>query len=235
MQNNLISLLYLFLVITSCNQSKKHTVNVKNEQMLYLEEINNRLPRMVTTDDYWLIYRQGSIDFSSGVTVLCLPKNTTGKQFINCKYYSLNFNPLDYSINNNAEPEIIGHSFSLKNHFWDKHFDVKRLSKYHKSDLVNYIKKRENENLSGEGHCNNYFYISSGTDSVYILDSKSTELEKSFFKSLYRQISPSEYYQSFSLDNTCEKQWNLYLRLRQSKDLDTFDFKITYDIKGGYW
>jgi len=229
---------FFFLAILfaiACCKVKQPRGKKSMQEYNFLENEFKYLPKMINQKDYLFICRSGSINFSSNSTILCIPKVELNNKFINCYYFSLNIKSTGNTEENESNPEIFGHNFVLKNHFINQEICLQNLKKYANNEVEKYIQKKLIEGSLKEDNCSNIYYITENQNFIYVLDSKSSNIERAFFKSLYRQISPSEYYQSFSLDDTCVKQTDLYYRLVQNKDLDTFNFKINYHIKGGYW
>ena len=89
----------------------------------------------------------------------------------------------------------------------------------------------------GEGFCSNYYVISDKTsNSIYLLDKTNPINETTtYLKTILRHISPMEYFQSLSLEHDCNKMEDLAIRLRELKDLDTFNFAMVHDKEGRYW
>lgn len=227
--------------INSDDLKQKEESNERDEKSSYyqllLKEVDGMLPISLNRDDYCMIFRYGSIEFSSDYSVLCIPKKEINKSQIHCKYFMINNIEKLHSSNpelESDEPNILGFSFLLKNNSTNK-ISLNKLKRYDADELDIYV---SNEILKrpGEGHCNNFYFITSNNkDSLYVLDLNSNVKEKAYFEHLYKQISSSEYLQTFSLNDDCNvNKWNLYIELNTSeKYKDSFILK--HGEKGRYW
>lgn len=242
MQNRFTITFVLVLIIFGCsNNNKSENIELGKDkkaslERLFFERVDSYLPKHINRLEYTLIYRTGSIEFSSDLSVLCIPKKLSADKYINCEYFMLNNIEKLYQDNpdlNSNEPKILGFSFILNNTFYDKNPSFEVLDKWHIDELNKYIDKRLTIR-QGEGHCNNFYYCStSNEDSVYVIDYTSRNLEKNFFESLYKQISPSEYFQTSSLKEGCNKERELYLDLNKVAESDSF--KLIHGDEGKYW
>lgn len=207
------SILLICLIFTACKSEKKD---------IYIDNINSQLPKNISEDNYWIIYRIGSIEFSNEASVLCIPKNIINNKKIKCDYFIFNYND-EYGNSKSSSPSILGFKLLLQNNIQDK-FSFSKIE-FNKNKITNY------QSLN-ESHCDNEYYINPITQSDYMpimKSSQSSELKKLVY--LYQQISPSEYYQSLSLSKSCVERQDLIYWLRSEKTLDSLNFKITKD----YW
>ena len=103
------------------------------------------------------------------------------------------------------------------------------------SDFVKYEHNVYSKNNVGEGYCSNFYLIKDDDNWIYVLDKKHSSNTSKFIKSILREISPMEYYQSLSLEKGCDTMTRLPEILRSGKDLDTFEFAIIHGQEGRYW
>lgn len=239
MQNRFfLILVFIPILLFSCDSKKKTTV--QNSKLSFWEEtikrIDDELPLKINPDKYIKIYRFGSVEFSNDVTILCIPKKEFLSPEIPCYYYSITLFIQDDFKMERGNPEIFGHFILLENSSSNKKIELNKLKKVKLSELNNCISNKPKTH-QGEWHCGNTYVLKIDTsDDYHILDYNSSIEEKYFIQSLYKQISASEYYQSFSLDEKCKKQPQLYNRLINNDfNSDTLKFKISYNIINGYW
>lgn len=238
MLNNLRILCVCVFITFSCVdkvtvQNKSSDEKKPIESVLYgvIEKMNELLPENVTSDHFIRIYRIGSIEFSSSCTFLALPINELKDSVIEAYYFSFNIN-VEGDVIDQSQPIVIGHRLKLKN---AKKYDIINLDSLKKvslDQLDEYVLNRKAP-YTGEWHCGNVFLINPNRKSVKILDINSRSLERVFFSSLYMQISPSEYFQSFSLHHNCSEQGALLRSLKTRKN--TQKFAIDYNLDNTFW
>lgn len=234
-----ISILFILLIGNACSNKNeelsKSSNNKKRGYTKFVDLVDGMLPKNIDKKKYLIIYRTGSIEYSSDYSVLCIPKEDLNKKKIQCSYFMLNnlavFNP-NNSVLDEDEPTILGFSFWLENRNL-KQILLSNLKSYTLDELDIYVRDKLIKH-PGEGHCNNFYFISSDNgDSLYVLDVNSDIKEKNYFINLYKQISPSEYLQTLSLDNKCTNDgFELYIELNKN---DKYSFVLEHGDKGRYW
>jgi hypothetical protein len=228
--------LFLFgLSMNGCTETAKPKIKPRQQFFIgqMLDQINGRLPKKINSKDYWIIYRIGDTYFSPMSTVLCLPKENISKSKFECEYFCFNdsFYPNIYT----EFPEILGYRFVLENTH-QSNVSFEKLNKYDIEGLQNYIDEKVHNDKSQSAKCANKFFITSNTeDSLFALDNNSNLLVRNYLISLYKQISPSEYYNSATLDNGCEFDTKLYNRLRNLSKHDSLKFKVYINEVGENW
>lgn len=232
-------MLFVLLIGNACSNKNEAFSNTSdNKQRGYtkfVDLVDGMLPKNIDKKKYLIIYRTGSIEYSSDYSVLCIPKEELNKKKIHCNYFMLN-NLSVLSTNNlkldEDEPTILGFSFWLENRDL-KQMLLRNLKSYSLDELDIYVKDKLTKQ-PGEGHCNNFYFISSDNeDSLYVLDINSDVKEKNYFINLYRQISPSEYLQTLSLDDKCANDgFELYVELNKN---DKYSFVLKHGDRGRYW
>jgi hypothetical protein len=236
MKNHLRMLTKVLIVgflLVSCTNQYKELITNDSEFTKLINNIDSVLPKNISPIDYLLIYRTGSIKYSSDYTVLCIKKKDLMKKSINCKYFMINNIGQLYRKYPNLEsdePKILGFSFLLNNPRGD--FKLNRLMKYSPIEVDKYLDSVVKVR-SGEGHCDNMYYLVDNKD-IYIVNSTWPSLELDLVISLYKQISPSEYFQTFSLRNQCnENDINTYMKFFKPEYKDSF--KVSHHDLGRYW
>ncbi len=220
--------------IACSNIEKKQVSKDKNVEIgfwqEYISKISEYLPKKINSHDFWIVYRLGSVEYSNTATVLAIPKKSIADKKISCYYYSINM----YEDHRESEPNLFSYEFVLTRDSLKHLPQINNLNKLNFSSLNNYINNRKHPN-TGEWHCGNIFLINPEINSdFYVLDHNSPIEEKQFFLNLYRQISPSEYFQSFTLEKSCSDQQLLMNQLKSDYFQDSLKFKIKYDLPE-YW
>jgi hypothetical protein len=213
----------LVLILASCDGKTKNFNNQIRDDVFGI--IDSYVPKMINKKNYIFVYRSGSIEYASDYSLLCIPKKELFNKKINCFYLMLNnIDDIKYMGRNfnEGEPKAIIYNFDLIN---NKKMKLSKLNKLKKEKLRNYRMKISRK---GEGHRNNFYYISCDENNfVYVLDFTSSLNEKLYFQSLFQQISSSEYLQAFSMNKVCDEKNYLIQKLKKNEDLDTFKFRIT--------
>ena len=245
MQNKLFIISFIIICFSGCSdetkQRKKRIPDQKLEEhdyfSSYLSVVNSYLPKYINDTEYILIYRIGSIEYATDVSVLCIKKKDIEnmKENIVVEYFMIN-NVDVFSLDNpqldEDEPKILGFKFDLKSPFTTNKVDFKKLNGWEHDNLSKYLNGRGQERM-GEGHCSNVYYVSTGSNLVYTIDHTSDIMAKNIITNLFRQISPSEYFQTHSLNSICNNEPYLYLKLSSDSYRDSF--KIVHDDIGKYW
>lgn len=239
----------LFSLLYGCTSSSTHSVDSVNNTKLQIEQeknlsrhqmmlakLDSLLPISLNRDNYWIVFRYGSIEFSSDYSVLCIPKKEINESQIHCNYFMINNIEELYTKHpklESDEPNILGFNILLNNNKNKIHLNS--LKCYAGKELDKYVSNRLLKR-TGEGHCNNFYFITSkDKDSVYVLDLNSGIKEKAYFEYLYKQISPSEYLQTFSLKEDCEiNGLNLWIELNTNEAYKD-SFILKHGDKGRYW
>lgn len=228
----LILSLIISSILFSCNEKKSLlNENVKTEDQIYLETIDSILPKFINDKDFVIVYRYGSIQWTPYSTVICIPKNDLEKEKLNLLYFMCNKN---YSSSLVEKDSPILSMFQLKIDNPAINMKTINLSDLEQMDFLKFQNLSHNEVL-GEGFCSNYYIIKKDKN-VYILNKKTIPNKTvTYLKSIFRHISPMEYLQSLSLENDCDTIQNLAIRLREMKNIDTFNFAMIHDKVGRYW
>lgn len=208
------------LMLNSCynDSTKKENKNDNFQLKEFVSEINANLPKQIDESDYWMIYRIGSIEFCTEASVLCIPKNDVNKKDIKCSYFVMNFNSEVLNSSKGITPLSIQFEIVLSNQQKEK-IDINNLKSLKKSEYNDYHNSKSRR-AKGEWHCGNEYLINPiSNENIIILDKNSKDAEKEYFLNLYKQVSPSEYYQSLSLESECKDQQELIPWL-MSKDAD---------------
>lgn len=180
---------FTFILIASCNgksseQQEQKTVSssILQEE---LHEYESMIPESIKKESL-MIWRTGSIQWSSDATVLVFPKKHPLRNG-NCFYIQFNYGPF-YARSGEAIMKI----YSL---------DIKtNLNAFYKPGVkpqaVDYVVHK------GEGYCANQYFIKAvASDSMYLINTDSILAKKTIH--LFRQISAQEHFQTYALSPAC--------------------------------
>jgi hypothetical protein len=230
----IFSIAFLVILVFLLSTSKCIKKKTKSDFFGYrknLAKVLLQLPKGISRKDYFIIIRFGSIEFSSDYCVLCIPKKNLDKKSINCFYYKLNnIEPISNNSSSDVEevPRIIGYKLRLINNVRNINFN--NLSSFTLNDIDNFVSSEMRHHL-GEGiFANYYFVLTQNVSKIYILNKKSDVKIKKYFIHLFRQISPSEYLQTYSLlSSDTVDIYSKWIHLNQS-NIRSNKFKLTYNI-----
>lgn len=161
-----------------------------------------------------MIWRTGSIQWSAEASVLIFPKKNPLPKGT-CYYIEFNFLP-SYTKSNGEILKISNLNIKA---------DLKAFYKHKiKAQVVEYVIRK------GEGYCaNQYFIKESGSDSMYLINSDSALSKETI--TLFRQISPQEHFQTYSLYPNC-KQYRDSSSLEQlftkGKNKEGVEYKLPF-------
>lgn len=212
-----ISLLSIILLLaSSCTNQPVHREKKKPDTSFLLQEIRSyesMIPETLKTGSL-MIWRTGSIQWSAEASVLIFPKKKPLPKGT-CYYIEFNFFPL-YTKSNGEILKIAG---------LDIKADLKTFYKHHlKAQAVNYIIHK------GEGYCaNQYFIKEAGSDFMYLINSDSILSKETI--ALFRQISPKEHFQTYSLYPNCEQYQDsssLEQLFTEGKNKENIQYKLPF-------
>lgn len=182
--NNSIIFLIIIL-ISSCTENENRQLELNKS---YLDDLESFINDIKISKESILVWRRGSISWSTKASLVVITPIKNNKRKVKLDYYMI------YGQNDNSVKSFTKYSFIT--------YDAE----LYKSILnqINLFKKpiMDNENKSkGEGIYGNKYYLQINSQAKIIVNCKSNlRIRRTLFK-LYHKISPSEYYQSLSLQN----------------------------------
>lgn len=217
--SNTIVVFLVLILLSCCTKSKESNKDIKTESFFSVSE--RYLPNFLDSS-YTLIYRIGSIEWSPYITVLAIKSVKETTKSNGSFLYQFNF-----SIEGNKSfmyesNYMNSYKINLKK---DNIEDVERLKFSINDSILNTY------NFNGEGKCSNIYVVRKiGKSDCFIIDKNSNELDKELIKEIFRQISPQEHFQSFSLEKNCNQLDSLaYLLLKTGYIDPKYSYQIDYE------
>ncbi|MEN9699533.1 MAG: hypothetical protein RLZZ301_731 [Bacteroidota bacterium] len=218
-------LLFCTQLMLSCSEEKKPTQkSYSSANEAYLQKIDSLLPSYINPNDYVIIYRFGSAEWTPWSSVCCIPKKELNKELLPVDYFKCE---IDFDgVPRPNKPAISMYHLKIKNpDVKSKLSDFDELPKIKFASLDKFVSDFYKKLNYNEGYCANIYLIRcKQSNSIAILDKQTTAKIVNYLKTTIRKISALEYYQSLSLEKDCGTSTGLSSKLRLGKELDTFDF-----------
>lgn len=209
-------LVIVIFSICSCNNHSIHKEKKKSDSSFLLQEIRlyeSMIPETLKAQSL-MIWRTGSIQWSSEASVLIFPKKNPLPKGT-CYYIEFNYFPF-YTKSNGEILKMHGLNIEANlNDFYNHKI---------KAQAVDYVIHK------GEGYCaNQYFIKESGGDFMYLINPDSLLSKETIF--LFRQISPQEHFQTYSLYPNCEQYKDssaLQQLYTEGKNGESIEYKLPF-------
>lgn len=214
-----IILSFVLILFSSCTKLKESETGKMTKSYFSVSEEN--LPNFLDSS-YILIYRIGSIEWSPYSTVLAIKlDNKTHKSNV-AFLFQFNFSIEEKKSFIYKTNYMKSYKINLKN------VNIKDVERF-KLNINDSLLKTYNFN--GEGKCSNIYVIRKiGKSDCFILDKNSNERDKQWIKEIFRQISPQEHFQSFSLEKNCNQLDSLAYVLLKTGYIDAkYSYQIDYN------
>lgn len=206
----------IIFIFCSCTNHPVSKERKKTDSSFLLQDVRtyeSMIPETLKSGSL-MIWRTGSIQWSPEASVLIFPKKNPLPKGT-CYYIEFYFWP-PYTKSNEEILKIS--SLNIKT-------DLKAFYKHQiKAQAVRYVIHK------GEGYCaNQYFIKEPGSDFMYLINSDSVLSKETI--TIFRQISPQEHFQTYSLYPNCE-QYKDSSSLRQlfteGKNEEVIEYKLPF-------